>query len=401
MEYEGSRRGCLAILVFFFAITGAIWLIQPPAQSRQEPDRPMLEVETLAVSRRPYTVQLESYGTIRPKIQSALIAQVSGQIVAVGAGAREGSVFRKGEVLLSIDPRDYEVNVDIAEARLMDARQSLAEAEARSSQARKDWGRLGDGAEAPPLVQRLPQLQAARARVKSAQAELDKARLDVQRTRIVAPYAGRVLTKHVDVGQVVSPGSLLVEIYATEAAEVRLPLRSRDLPYIDLPEPGNGAAPRSEPREATLHSDLSGPSVWNAELVRTEGVIDETARQLHVIAEVRRPFVVTSQARSPLKIGQYVTAEIPGATIADAIVIPAASIHQGSFVYLVEDGLLLRRDVSIAWQNERDAVISSGIENGDALVITPLGQVTSGLRVRIGGGDGQQDLSLDAREASR
>ena len=126
-----------------------------------------------------------------------------------------------------------------------------------------------------------------------------------------------------------------------------------------------------------------------AELVRTEGAIDETARQLHVIAQISDPFVPRAEGQMPLKIGQYVTARLEGRMLPDALVIPNNAIYQGTYVYVVENGILRRRDVDILWQNEREAIVSSGLAAGDQLVTTSLGQVTSGVRVSI---LGQEDF---------
>lgn len=264
----------------------------------------------------------------------------------------------------------------------MDARQALAEAEARSVQAAEDWQRLGNEGEAPSLVLREPQLEAAKARVISAQSGLRKAQLDLERTKIVAPFAGRVLRKMVDVGQVVSVNTMLAEIYATDSVEIRLPLRNRDLPFIDLPESYRfaGVDPQRE-LPVIISSDLTGPSSWEARLVRTEGAIDESARQLHVIAQIADPFGKANESRAPLKIGQYVTAEMPGRTVSEAIVIPNNTIYQGSYVYVVEDGTLRRKDIEVAWQDDAEAIVAAGLQVGDELVLTPLGQVTSGIRV--------------------
>ena len=125
-------------------------------------------VDVVSVETRDYQLRLQSYGTVQPRTSATLIAQVSGQIVSVNPNVRDGGFFDKGDVLATIDSRDYEADVRIAEAVLMDARQALAEAEARSEQAREDWARLGNEGPAPDLVLRVPQLEAARARVKSA-----------------------------------------------------------------------------------------------------------------------------------------------------------------------------------------------------------------------------------------
>jgi len=343
-------------------------------------------VETTTIKKQNYEVQLQSYGTVQPRTQSMLVAQVSGQIVSVNENVRDGGFFEKGDILGQIDPRDYEANVRISEATLADARQALAEAEARSNQALEDWERLGNTGDAPDLVLRVPQLEAARARISSAESSLQKAKLDLERAQIVAPFAGRILRKLVDVGQVVSPNTQLAEIYATDVVEIRLPIRNRDLGFIDLPESYRFAdANDSNNTAVTIRSDLIGNETWNAHLVRTESAIDETARQLHVIAQIADPFGPANVGRSPLKIGQYVTAEIVGSALTDVLVIPNSTIYQGSYVYTVEDDLLRRKDVVIAWQNDNDAIISDGLMDGDQLVTTALGQVTSGLRVAVAG----------------
>ncbi len=378
-----------------FAIFGGLILLAvvikmnpPEAPQRGNFGGPQMVVETTTVKRQNYQVQLQSYGTVQPRTRSVLVAQVSGQIISVNENVRDGGFFEAGDVLGRIDPRDYEADVRIAEAALADARQALAEAEARSNQAREDWERLGNSGDAPDLVLRVPQLEAAKARVSSAESALQKANLDLERTRIVAPFSGRVLRKLVDVGQVVSPNTQLAEIYATDVVEIRLPVRNRDLSFIDLPESFRFGDADGKPKTAvTIHSDLIGDETWNAQLVRTEGAIDATARQLHVIAHIEDPFGPENVGRAPLKIGQYVTAEIAGVRQSDVLVIPNSTIYQGSYVYTVEDGLLSRKDVEIAWQNDNDAIIANGLKHGDQLVTTPLGQVTSGLRVAIAGAE--------------
>lgn len=376
----------VAILGGLLLLAVIIKMNPPEAPQRGNFGGPQMVVETTTVEGQDYRVQLQSYGTVQPRTQSMLVAQVSGQIVSVNENVRDGGFFEKGDVLGQIDPRDYEADVRISEASLADARQALAEAEARSIQAREDWERLGNSGDAPDLVLRVPQLEAARARVSSAESALQKANLDLERTRLVAPFSGRILRKLVDVGQVVSPNTQLAEIYATDVVEIRLPIRNRDLGFIELPESfrfsdANGGGLTA----VTIHSDLIGDETWNAQLVRTEGAIDATARQLHVIAQIEDPFGPEYVGRAPLKIGQYVTAEIEGSVEENVLVIPNSTIYQGSYVYTVEDGLLRRKDVEIAWQNDNEAIIASGLRHGDQLVTTPLGQVTSGLRVAIAG----------------
>lgn len=397
MAEKKKNLGCLAVIAGFTVIAVLVWVLRPQPERRPPQGGPRLAVETQQIQSRDYQVRLESYGTIQPKIRSILVAQVSGQIVSINPNVRDGGFFEKGDVLGTIDPRDYEADVRIAEASLMDARQALAEAEARSVQAAEDWQRLGNEGDAPALVLREPQLEAARARVISAQSGLRKAQLDLERTKIVAPFAGRVLRKLVDVGRVVSVNTQLAEIYATDAVEIRLPLRNSDLPFIELPETYRfaGVDPEDE-LPVVIYSDLTGPNSWEGRLIRTEGAIDESARQLHVIAEIEDPFGRASEDRSPLKIGQYVTARMPGRMVEEAVVIPNTTIYQGSYVYVVEDGILQRKDIEVAWQDDAEAIVASGLRIGDELVVTPLGQVTSGVRVTT---EPRRSATAAAREA--
>ena len=388
MNFKSKKLIPFAIFGGLIAIAVLIRMNPPETPQRAQFSGPAMTVETTPVLPRDYQVMLQSYGTVQPRTRSMLIAQVGGQIVEINENVRDGGFFEKGDVLGQIDPRDYEADVQIAQASLADAKQSLAEAVARSEQAQEDWDRLGNEGEPSDLVLRIPQLEAARARVDSAESALTKARLDLERTSIVAPFAGRVIRKLVDLGQVVGSNTQLAEIYATDVVEIRLPLRNRDLGFIELPESYRFAdAEASDTSDVVIKSDLIGEEEWQAKLVRTEGTIDESARQLHVIAQIDDPFGSETVGRSPLKIGQYVTAEVEGQMLPGALVIPNSAIYQGTYVYTVEDSILRRKDIEIAWQNDVEAVVSEGLEPGVELVTTPLGQVTSGIRVSVMGAD--------------
>ena len=391
----------VVILGIFLLVAAVIKLNPPEAQRRPGGNGPQIAVETQTIAARDYTIRIESYGTVQPRVRSMLVAQVGGQIVDTNPNVRDGGFFERGDVLLRIDERDYAADVSIAEAALADAQQVLAEADARTQQAREDWERLGNAGEPTDLVLRIPQLKAAQARVRSAESSLQKARLDLERTQIRAPFAGRILRKFVDLGQVVSVNTQLAEIYATDVVEIRLPLRNRDLQYIDTPETYRHTDETARAGgHVEIRSELASQGAWDAELVRTESAIDETARQLHVIAQISDPFGTTATGRTPLKIGQYVTARLAGKTLPNALVVPNNTIYQGTYVYVVEDGVLRRRDIDIAWQNDSEAIVTAGIAPGDELVVTPLGQVTSGVRVSIlGSADSERGAEGRARPA--
>ncbi|MBU2916841.1 efflux RND transporter periplasmic adaptor subunit [Psychrosphaera sp. F3M07] len=380
-----------AILIGGIVISQLI-ISNPPQANRQKASKaPQMTVEVQTLTPQLYQVKLSSFGTIRPRTESVLVAQASGQINYISDSFRDGGFFEQGDVLLKLDDRDHQADVKIAQANLLDIKQQLAEEQARADQALTDWKRLGKQGQPNALVLREPQLAAAKAKLLSAQAQLDKAKLTLERTTIVAPYAGRILNKNVDLGQVISMNSQLANIYAVDYVEVRLPLKNQDLELIDLPEEYRNQQVDSESALVVFESELSRQHKWQGSLVRTEGAIDSDSQQLYVVAQIEDPYALTKANDFPIKIGQYVSAKVTGKLLSDVLVIPNKAIYQGSYVYIVEEGVLKRREVTLLWKNETDAIIKSGLNENEQLVVTSLGQVSSGTRVSIAGAESKGD----------
>jgi len=356
----------------------------PPKASRfSAPLKAKINVAVKPLQLIDYPVEIDSFGTVKPRTQSMLVAQVSGLIIDINEQFREGGFFEKGDVLLQLDDRDLKAEVKSAQANLLNAEQNLLEEQARGRQALTDWQRLGNESEPSILVLRKPQLAAAQAQVLSAQAQLEKAQLNLERTKIKAPYAGRVLNRSVDLGQVVSNNMQLATIYATDSVEIRLPIKNKDLPFFNLPEQYRDGAKNQRGSAVNFTSDLIGEQQWQGQLIRTEGAIDESAQQLYVVAKINDPYKSTSDNQYPVKIGQYVKAKINGKVASQVLVIPNSAIYQGSYVYVVENGTLQRKNIALAWQNALQGIVSKGLEAGSQLVLTPLGQVSSGTPVQI------------------
>jgi len=369
----------IAIIVFFYSN-------KPTTERRKNNLTPALTVSVHDIVSQDFRVNVKSYGNIAPRTQTSLFSQVNGQVVFISDNLREGSFFSKGEVLLKTDDRDSRSDVKIAQANLADAEQTLSEELAQASQAELDWKRLGNTEPPSDLVLRKPQQQAARARLASAEAGLVKAQLSLERTEVIAPYSGRVLSKLVDLGQLVNGTTRVAEIYATDYLEIRLPIRSSDLRFVDLPETYRGTDRAASQIPVNIYSSLSGETEpWAGQIVRTESAIDESARQLHVVAQVDDPFGPAASDRTQLKIGEYVTADIQGKTVANSIVVPSQAIYQDSYAYVVKDGLILRRDIKVLWKNQTQSLIGSGLAQGDRLVTTTLGQISSGMKVIVEG----------------
>jgi len=381
----------LNILLPILVIAGAsgiafVTIAKREVPERRAPHRAAIEVEVMTLESSDFTVRVKSRGTVRPRTESSLIPEVSGRIVRLSPNIREGEFFEAGDVLLEIDPRDYQAEIAVVKADIEQAHMTLAEEQARAEQARRDWKRLGETGEPGPLVLRTPQLEGARAAVASAEARLTQARLALERTKIVAPYAGRVLERNVDIGQYVTPGTVMVRIYAVDYVEVRLPLSNRQLEFVDIPEVYRGDNPAG--RRADLKVRLSARigsrlHTWDGRVVRAEGSIDTQSRQLFVIAQVDDPYGKGPAGRPPLKVGQFVEAEIEGRRLTDVVVIPRAALRAGGEVLLVNaENRLETRAVEVLWSNQQSAVAGSGLAPGERLVLTPLGGAMDGIEVR-------------------
>lgn len=372
------------ILIVAGIIVSIIFKNPPTAKRFGGAKQAQLIVDAKTIEPRSYRVQVASYGIVKPRTQSILVAQVSGEISFISDSLRDGGFFEKGQMLLSIDERDYLAEVKIAEASLLSAKQALVEEQARGKQALADWQRLGSGDAPSDLVLRKPQLAAQQANVLSAQAKLEKAQLALERTKIVAPFSGRVLKKHVDIGQVVSNNAQLAEIFATDKVEIRLPINNKDLAFINLPEVYQSGEKTNQNSLVTFNSDLIGEQTWQGTLVRTEGAINDASQQLYVVAQIEDPYSTPVSGQNPVKIGQYVSATITGREIPNALVIPNNAIYQGSYVYVLDkENQLLRKDISLAWQGESESLVATGLMANERLVVTPLGQVSSGTRVAV------------------
>ena len=386
---HGIRNFFLSI-IFLGAAIGAAYYIQnnPPKAERERPVAPVLQVETVVATPQNYDVVIESYGTIQARTQGTLTAQVDGEIINVADFFRQGGFFEKGDLLLEIDPRDYQTALINAQANVSQAQAALAQEQAQADQAAKDWKRLGNAGKAPDLVLRKPQLAASRAQLEWNKAALAKAELDLKRTRITAPYAGRIISKNVDLGQYVTIGAQLAEVFAVDYVEVRLPLTSRQYAQIDIHETYRGenftASVNNSPLVRIKNQIGNTSQSFSGYISRSEGVFDTTTRQTYVVAHIDDPYGKRDDGTPPLKIGQFVTAEIQGKTLFDVYVIPNSAVYQGSYIFVAENNIIRRREINLLWQDNDNSVINQGITEGEVIVLTPLNETISGTQIQYG-----------------
>ena len=357
-------------------------------------NRPEVETQPLRIEPpgvRIHVVELEdvrlsvtSQATVRPRTETQLVPEISGRVTSVAPSFAEGGFFDAGDVLVTIDPFDYEQAVVSARSQLAQSRLRLAQEEAEAEVARREWQELGLG-DPRELTLREPQLDDARAAVAAAEANLLRAQRDLERAEITAPYAGRVRYKNVDVGQFVTVGNAVATIYAVDVAEIRLPLPDDQLAYLDLPLSFRGTRNRPGPR-VTVRTTFAGATyTWDGRVVRTESEIDPVSRMVHVVAEVRDPYMPGADPnRPPLAVGMYVEAEIEGREFDQVVVLPRAAVRGQVQVLVIDaDNRVRFRDVEILRSTVESVFVSGGLAQGERVVVSTIDSPTEGMLVQV------------------
>jgi len=368
----------LAIGVFAWMRLGVP--VEEPQPERRDPQ--VLQTERLELQRTDYPVILDSQGIIRAHYETTLTPQVAGTVLAVHSQFDDGAFFKAGDVLLELDPSDFETQFVAAESRLARAEAALAQEEARANQARLNWDDMGYTDAPSPLVLRVPQLKEARANVSAAVADLEQAKRNLERTKVRAPFDGRVKSRLVGLGQAVGATTALGQIFATAKAEVRLPLTPRQLEFINLP-----ARPSDAPVRVTLIDALSSRSTgqtWQARIVRTEGTLDENSRELFAIAEIDDPFGLAS-GLPELRIGQPVRAAIEGVVLRDVFVLPRSAMRGLDRVFLIarDPDRIRRATIDPVWSTSDVVVVRDNLENGDWLATSRMPLVPNDAPVEV------------------
>ena len=386
---RGIRRTLqilLPIAVVVAAVIGARTMValKPEAPTRP-PEVTIPLVRVLEVELTDTTFTVHTQGTVEPRTESQLVPEVSGRIVEVSPSFVAGGFFEPGDLLIRIEPHDYEKALVQREAEVESARLRIVQEEAEAEVAQWGWDRIGTG-QARALTLREPQIASAKAGLAAAEANLDTARRNLERTEVRAPYAGRVREKNVDVGQFVMVGTPVARIYAVDAAEIRLPLPDDQLAFLDLPLNYRGESGRVRGPRVTLRVKFAGRNhAWEGRIVRTEGEIDPRTRMVHVVAEVQDPYGRGADpTRPPLAAGMFVEAEIDGRMVENVAVLPRAALRGTDQVLIVDDENRLRfRTIDVLRTTIDEVIVQGGLASGERVNLSPLEAVSDGMQVRI------------------
>lgn len=374
------------VLLVLGAIMLAILMsaLKPEPLKAEEPEA-ALAVKTQILNRTEVTLSVESQGTVRPRTRTTLISEVSGTVLEVSDYYIVGGSFDAGDILMRLDPTDHEVALQRAKAQLISANALLELEKARAVQAKKEWEMTGrPESDAPILALRKPYLAEAEANILQAKAQLKQAELKLQRATIRAPYAGMVSLKSVDVGQYVTTGSLLGETFAIDFVEVRLPLTEKDLSQMETMSFQNSDVVNT----VVLSGSANGnPASWSAEIVRTEGVVNELNRSQYVVARISNPYRLNqtqTASTPPLLVGTFVTAKLKGKTLDNVFKVPRSALLQGSKVAVVDDMQRLRiNSVNVVFSDEGYYYVSEGLKEDAEVVVSAIGTPIEGSKLEI------------------
>ncbi|WP_406828773.1 efflux RND transporter periplasmic adaptor subunit [Microbulbifer sp. ARAS458-1] len=318
------------------------------------------------------TLLVPSQGSVRARHEIEVVARVGGVIESVNNAFVPGGFFQQGDSLIQIEAADYRHALTRAESQVANAAATLAQEQGMAKQAQREWRDLGTKT-ANNLFLRKPQLAAAEAGLAAAKADRDQARLDLERTAVKAPFAGRVVETLVDIGQYVTPGTKLARIHSTGVAEVRLPLTDHQLSLLELPL---GSAIENGPAVRVTASLAGKQREWRGQIVRTEAAIDPNSRFVYAVAQIQNPYA----GEAPLINGLFVEAQIAGKTYDDISVLPRQALHEGGHILVLnEENQLGFRDMDLLQAVGDQVWLRGDLAAGEKVVVSSLGYSREGM----------------------
>ena len=366
----------LAIIVVT-ALGIVLLVINKRVAKEDEKRRIVPAVEIVEVAAADHAVKIFTQGVVESARETKLAAEVGGRVMEISPSFKRGGVVKKGERLVQIDPADYRSALAAAEVRRAEAELALEQEKARVEQAKLDWEKLGSGSKPlNPLVLREPYLAAAEASAASAVEAAAKARRDVERTEILAPFDAGVRSANAEVGAVVAPGTMVAELYASGELEVRLPLSLEDFGFLARDADGMVTG------EIALKGKIGAEEyIWKAVTARVDPEIARETLSANIVVKV----LPAGGSAFPLPpVGLFVNAEIAGKTLDGVKEIPRRALLEGNrAIVVMEDNRIAFRDLVIPRLTRETALVSGGLEAGDRVVLTRLSAPVIGMEVEI------------------
>jgi RND family efflux transporter MFP subunit len=321
--------------------------------------------------------RIQSQGTILPANEIIVLAEINARVDWISGKMETGSSFYKGDTLVKLDKRDYELALISAESNILNAKVNLEREQAEFDLANKEWERVGSG-KASDLTLRKPQLAQAEALWAASKAAVEQAQRNLDRTVIIAPFSGRVRKKNINVGSSLFAGTTIAQIYSTDYYEVRLPISDRDMFFTGLSFDGNYIAPSNQ---LDVLFRLDNNNVFKGKIVRTESEKDYKTKMVVLIAKIDAK--KNLETNNILAIDQFLEAEIIGIELDKSIQIPRSMVRD-SYVWVVDSNKKLRKRKVDLWRYEQEkAIVKKGIIKGDYLLMSRMNTLVDGMLVDI------------------
>lgn len=379
-------KALMPLLVLLAAAAMFMWMRETsPQAERTQRVRLARLVEVTLAERGPQQVVLRSQGTVRAAREVEVRPQVTGEVIEVGEKLEPGSLLREGDLVLRIEPRDFELVVQSTRSALERAQAELTVEVGNQRVAEREYELLDRdlSEEERALVLRRPQLAMARADVERAQADLEDALLDLERTEIRAPFDALVVTEEVDPGtRITTTTQAVARLIGADRFWLELSVPQSDLRWLDLPAEGAAGSPVV----------LRQPSVWapgdvrEGRVLRLLSGLSAEGRMARLLIEVTDPLTLEpgNAGKPRLLIGQYLLAEIRGKDIPDAVEIDRELLRAGDTVWLANaDNELEIVPVDVAYRGLEHVIVTDGIPDGARIVTTNMATVTHGMPLRL------------------
>ncbi|MEM7383769.1 MAG: efflux RND transporter periplasmic adaptor subunit [Verrucomicrobiota bacterium] len=348
-----------------------------PQAAKVEEKAVLPAVEVMTAATTDVKVRLPSQGMLEPSMETNAASEVAGRVIKVSPRFEVGESFNKGDILLEIDRSDYEAALAQASSNVADAALAISNEKAEQERYLRNWKKIGNSGKPTDHFLRIPHIASAEARFAAAKAAEAKAEKDLQRTRLRAPYAGKIRSKFTDLGSYITPGAPLAEFYATDFLEVRLPIPLDDASMIE-----NAVGSKVD----FTMTNGNETHRWVGTVVRQEGLVDRLSRSLHLITRIepgKQP-AESSRRVSLLSPGLFVSASIEGPVLKNVIPVPRrALLSENEILVLDDESQLQKREVEVLRQDRTHAYLSSGVQPGEPIVVTPLSNPIEGTKVKV------------------
>ncbi|GAB5516708.1 efflux RND transporter periplasmic adaptor subunit [Rhodopirellula baltica] len=380
----GTTITCLAILGASAAAVVVINKTEPTAQQVNATRKSSALVDTITAERGTYSPQLVVLGTVEPAQDITLGPRISGQVVELSPEFIPGGMVSKGDLLLRIDPSDFENAVSISNSELLQ-KEALWEIEqARQRLAVKELEMLQDTIDDTNrgLVLREPQIASIKAEMAAAKASLERAQLDLDRTEVTAPFDAQILTQSVNIGSQVRPGDELARLIGVDEYWIMAAVPIRTLRWIQFPKTSEDGTSTEGSKVILRNTDAWGPDAQReGRVARLIGTLDQQTRLARVLITVADPLGRESDA-PPLILDTLIETQIEGKEINDVIRLPRDYVRDQDTVWVMKEEQLEIRETQVAFRDAEYAYIREGIEEGEDIVTTTLATVADGVGLR-------------------